>query len=186
MKSVSLMIVTFLFSFSSFAMSADPTTETIRTPDGLVTTTTKTVDPSPQEVTTASEKDVNAINALAAQAGRFATAYLPTGSKPSLRQLDEAFRMWQVEPDRQFTEQQVIEILGAYLGNQLLLDFEMEWVVVKDQYGTDYAVRAKKYEVLSYPFASVAKRVEKEQYDFLVGVYHAVGNMIATGDMKAR
>ena len=43
--------------------------------------------------------------------------------------------------------------------------------MVTDQDGTDYAVRAKKFEVMSFPFSSVEKRVERNQYDFMVGIY---------------
>ena len=77
-------------------------------------------------------------------------------------------------------------MLGAYLGNNLVEELEMEWVVVTDKYGTDYAVRGKKYEVLSFPFSSVMKRIENNQYDFMAGVYYVVQVMIASGDYKVR
>jgi hypothetical protein len=57
----------------------------------------------------------------------------------------------------------------------------MEWVHVTDEYGTDLAVRARKYEVTSFPFSSVAKRIQNKQYDFMVGVYYAVQDAIASG-----
>jgi hypothetical protein len=62
----------------------------------------------------------------------------------------------------------------------------MEWVVVTDEYGTDYAVRSKQSEVMAFPFSSVAKRIERDQYDFMVGVYHSVRTILESGEYKPR
>ncbi len=107
-------------------------------------------------------------------------------SDPSLRDFDEAFRLWQNEDAPRYTERQVIDILGAYLGSRLAVDFGMEWVKVTDQDGTDYAVRAKTVEVMSFPFSSVAKRIENKQYGFMAGVYHTVQHTVTSGNYKAR
>lgn len=167
-------------------MSSETRTKTINTPDGSITTTTTTVEPTPQEINLAGSEDIKAFDAYALQGVRFVQTYLPKMKNPSLKDFDESFHLWQSEGKRRFTEQQVIEILGAYLGNKLIADFQMEWVVVKDEYGTDFAVRGKKYEVMSFPFSSVAKRIENNQYDFMSGVYHAVKSSIESGDYKTR
>ena len=167
-------------------MSSEIRTKTINTPDGSITTTTTTVEPAPQEIDLASSKDVKAFDAYASQGVRFVATYLPKVKNPSLKDFDEAFHLWRSEGKRRFTEQQVIEILGAYLGKKLIADFQMEWVVVKDEYGTDFAVRGKKYEVMSFPFSSVAKRIENKQHDFMSGVYYAVRSSIESGDYKTR
>ncbi|MDH5786239.1 MAG: DUF3806 domain-containing protein, partial [Chromatiales bacterium] len=114
----------------------------------------------------------------------FVKSYLPHVTNPSLKDYDEAFRLWQIEKERRYTEQQIIEILGACLGNKLITDFQMEWVVVTDEYGTDFAVRGKRFEIISFPFSSVVKRIENNQYDFMVGVYHTVRASIERGDFK--
>jgi hypothetical protein len=183
---VALSATILLFSISSTAMPENPKTETIQTQNGPVSTTKQTVDPIPQKIAIVSQKDVLAINALASKAKSFVVTYIPEVLNPSLKDFDEAFHRWQREKNRRYSDQQVIEILGAYLGNQLIADFQMEWVVVTDQYGTDYAVRAKKYEVMSFPFSSVSKRIESNQYDFMVGVYETVKHTIASGDYKVR
>lgn len=148
--------------------------------------TTTTAEPTPQEINLASSKDVKAFDAYASQGVHFVATYLPTVKSPSLKDFDEAFRLWQSEGKRRFTEQQVIEIFGAYLGNKLIADFQMEWVIVKDEYGTDFAVRSKKYEVMSFPFSSVTKRIENKQHDFMFGVYHTVRSSIESDDYKTR
>ena len=167
-------------------MSDELRTKTIETPYGSITTKTTTVEPTPQVITAASLNTLKTINANASQGNKFIATYLPKVDNPTLKDFDVAFRMWQADKSKHHTKQQVIEILGAHLGNKLVSDFKMEWVVVKDEYGTDLAVRAKKYEVVAFPFSSVVKRIENNQYDFMVGVYHAVKASIESGDAKAR
>ena len=77
-------------------------------------------------------------------------------------------------------------MLGAHLGERLVAKFEMEWVVVTDQYGRDLAVRSKRVEVVSYPYSSVSKRIASDQYDFMEGIYYAVQDVIENGNNKAR
>lgn len=161
-------------------------TKTINTSDGQVTATSKTVDPTPQEIVLASVEQCLVFDKLVLKAKNFVVVYLPGVSNPTLKDYDEAFRIWQKSKDGRYTEHEVIEMLGAYLGNNLVEELQMEWVVVTDKYGTDYAVRGKKYEVLSFPFSSVMKRIENNQYDFMAGVYYVVQDMIASGNYKVR
>lgn len=106
--------------------------------------------------------------------------------KPTMQDFDVAFARWQKEGTRRYSEERVVELLGAYLGSRLVADVNMEWVVVNDQYGRDFAVRAKNYEALSFPFAVVAKRIQKNEYDFMVGVYEALRYSIKNGEVKRR
>jgi hypothetical protein len=62
----------------------------------------------------------------------------------------------------------------------------MEWVVVEDEYGTDYAVRSKTVEVMGFPFSTVMKRIDDQQFDFLDGVFHALKERVNAADVKAR
>ena len=161
-------------------------TKTIETPDGPVTAITRTVDPTPQEIVVASGEQLESINALAARARTFASTYLPHVQNPTLKDFDEAFRIWQKSKDKRFSEHEVIEVLGAHLGNTLNIELDMEWVIVTDKDGRDYGVRGKKHEVISYPFSSVAKRVESNQYDFMAGVFYVVRDMLSSGNSKTR
>jgi len=130
----------------------------------------------------ATPRQIAPINAFAARTHDFVATYLPDVSNPSLKDFDEVFYRWQKTKDRRYTDQQVIGILGAYLGNLLVTDFQMEWVIVTDQYGSDYAVKAKKYKVIACPFASVSKRVERNQFEFMDGIYQAVKRLIDKAD----
>lgn len=169
-------------------MAQSKKTETFETSSGSITTTTETVESIPQTIVAADKKKIAELDELAVKAKMFVATFLPGAGEvqtPTLKNCDEAFYRWQRAKGR-YTDKQVTAMLGAYLGNKLISDFQMEWVVVTDQYGTDYAVRAKKYEVMSFPFSSVSKRIEKNQSDVMVVVYEIVKHTIAMGDYKAR
>lgn len=145
--------------------------------------TSKTVIPVPQKIVLLRAENLRQIIELDNATVQFLLAYKP-GATPSLKAYDEAFRLWLRDKASRFSANDVVERLGAYLGNKLVKDFDMEWVQVTDEYGTDLAVRARKYEVISFPMSSVAKRIRNDQYDFMVGVYYAVQDAIANGPKK--
>lgn len=156
---------------------------TIETPEGTVSVTSTGVTPVPQKVVRLEAQRLSQIHELAKAASEFLEFYQP-GATPSLKAYDDAFMKWQRDDASRFSVDDVVERLGAYLGNRLAEAFDMEWVEVTDEYGTDLAVRARKYEVVSFPLSSVAKRIQNNQYDFMVGVYYAVQDAIASGPMK--
>jgi hypothetical protein len=160
--------------------SSDEVTRNISTPTGDITLKTKSLDPVPQQIVPVDALELARIQALDDAAPNFLAAFKP-GAQPSLKSYDEAFAAWQRDPGLRFTEDAVVGHLGACLGNRLAADFDMEWVVVSDEYGTDLAVRSRRYDLLSFPFSSVAKRIENRQFDFMEGVYYAVQDTIARG-----
>lgn len=184
MKHLLTTLLSFLMLVS--ANAADNGKHTFETPDGLVTATKKTVPPAPQKISAVGSKELTAFDQASTKALKFVTDYLPGAASPKLADFDKAFYLWQKERNRRYSEQQVIEMIGAYLGNQLVNDFHMEWVVVSDQYGTDYAVRATQKEVMSFPFAAVEKRIQRKEHDFVVGVYQTVKHTLAEYEIKAR
>jgi hypothetical protein len=161
-------------------------TKTFATPSGPITATTQTVDPVPQEVAVVAAAEIKEFEELALACWDFVAAYLGRDVRLSLESLDEAFRAWQTESSRQYSDQRVVQILGAYLGQRLTNDLDMEWVTVVDEYGTDYAVRSRRWEVLSFPFAAVSKRIENYQCDFMVAVYQTVEHTLKNGDHMPR
>ncbi len=154
--------------------------KTLSTPTGTVSLTSTEVTPVPQQIVLLGAGKLHQIHELDEAAMQLLAEYRP-GANPSLKSYDEAFRLWQRDESRQFSTDDVVERLGAYLGNRLANDFDMEWVEVTDEYGTDLAVRSRKFEVISFPLSSVAKRIQNNQYDFMVGVYYAVQDALASG-----
>lgn len=157
--------------------------KTISLPEGSISVTSKKVPSVPQEIVPLHGEKLREIIELDRAAVQFLFAY-QLGTTPSLKAYDEAFRLWQLDKASLFSANEVVKRLGSYLGSKLVKDFDMEWVQVTDEYGTDLAVRARKYEVISFPMSSVAKRIQNNQYDFMVGVYHAVQDAIAKGPRK--
>ena len=158
---------------------------TVSTPTGSVQVTRESAEPAPQHFAPLAESEFAQMKADAETANQFLNAYAP-GSVGSLADFDRAFHVWQRGTDRRYSSPDVIAMLGAYLGERLVAELEMEWVVVTDQYGRDLAVRSKRVEVVSYPSSSVSKRIESGQYDFMEGIYYAVQDIIKNGDNKPR
>jgi hypothetical protein len=161
-------------------------TFSIETPRGVVHGTNFQETPRPQQITLVTGSELQSLIAGALPAEAFLATYLEGAVEPTLEQYDRAFRAWQKSASPQHTAEQVIEILGAHLGNKCVADLNMEWVKVTDEYGTDYAVRSKSYEVMAFPFSSVLKRIEDREYDFMNGVYYAVKHDIESGDAMPR
>ncbi|WP_157200912.1 DUF3806 domain-containing protein [Massilia sp. Root351] len=158
-------------------------TREIDTPAGPVPITTFPVAPVSQQVRSLDAGRLKRMHELDAAAAQFLTVYC-YGSSPTLKAYDEAFRRWRKDKSRDFSDEAVIEMLGAHLGNRLASDLDMEWVEVIDEYGTDLGVRSRKYEVIAFPLASVAKRIENYDDNFMEGIYYATMTTIDDGQMK--
>lgn len=158
----------------------------IDTPDGEVTAHEKNVEATPQTFIVVDGDDLAWLQSLDDASPQFVSHYLPDVAEPSLKDYDAAFRSWQQDESSPYTDQQVIQLVGGYLGNKLVADFDMVWVTVTDEYGTEYAVRSTKVEVMSFPFSTVLKRIEDKKHDFVHGVYYTVKEMLTNDEYKVR
>lgn len=158
----------------------------IETPEGQATAHKTTVDPTPQTIVAIGGDALQRIHSQASQGPAFAAAYLAGESSPDLKAYDTAFRAWQTSNAQSHTNDEVIEILGGVLGEKCVADFDMEWVTVTDEYGTDYAVRGKNVEVMAFPFSTVAKRIENREHDFLYGVYYTIAQTLDSPEYRPR
>jgi|GEM_PF-1057361 hypothetical protein len=162
------------------------TSYTIQTPEGSITAHKSTVEPAPQKITVVSGNELKRLQSLDRRGPAFVATYLPDSREPDLKDYDRAFRAWQISNTPQHSKEQVVEILGGYLGNKCVADFDMEWVSVTDEFGTDFAVRSKSVELMAFPFSTVLKRIEDNEFDFLHGVYHTIKHTLESGDYKSR
>lgn len=158
----------------------------IETPEGSVEAHRSTADAAPQKITVVSADELDRFKAYAAQGPRFVASYLQNVDSPSLEDYDQAFRAWQLSDRKLFTAEEVTAILGGVLGEKCVADFDMEWVTVVDEYGEEYAVRSKSVEVMGFPFSTVLKRIETDQWDFMYGVYYAIKDQLESGETDAR
>jgi hypothetical protein len=160
--------------WASSTAAADSTSTTVESPFGLVTTTVTKVDPIRQTIAPAPSADVDRFNALAKQAQDFLAVYVPGFGTAMLQDFDAAVSLWRKEKPARYSAEQVVEMLGAYLGNRLSSDFSMTWVVVTDKEGTNYALWNKPSQTLAFPFASIKDRLDNGQINFMSGVYRTV------------
>lgn len=59
-----------------------------------------------------------------------------------------------------------LQCLGIVLGDALVQELGMEWVMAEDEYGRDPAIRAPGTSIIVYPLTMISKRVEGgEQVD---------------------
>ena len=158
----------------------------VETDEGQVVGHSTQVDDFPQDIVPVSEEELDQFAKWAREAASFVQVYGAAEEGSELQQFDEAFQAWQNSATRRHTDEQVISLLGAYLGERLVEDFEMEWVLVSDQYGRDYAVRHKTSELMSFPFSSVMKRIEDQEHGFIHGVYHFLKHELEHGQWKER
>ena len=167
-------------------MSEDSNEIQIETPEGTVHATESAGGKSKQQITLVTGDDLLRLQALGNDGPAFVQHYLPDVNELRLEDYDKAFELWQNDKQSDYSDAQVIEIIGGYLGNKCVKDLDMEWSVVTDEYGTDYAVRSNEVEVTTYPFSAVLKRIEDGNSGFIHGLYHTVRHTIETSDAKPR
>jgi hypothetical protein len=160
--------------------------QTYPAPEGPVSSNVRTVDPWPQKVRPVTATELKDIVDAASGSAAFLKKYAPAANAGSLRAYDQAFQAWKSNGPGDFTRDEVTVVLGAYLGQRMVSDLDMEWVLVDDQFGQSYAVQSKKTKVMAFPFASLGKRVDGGQEDVVYGVYNIAKGSIESGDYKPR
>jgi hypothetical protein len=78
-------------------------------------------------------------------------------------ELDVVFSRWTHEGQVKEAAEVVASALGVAFGDYLVEQHDFRWVVVNDQYGTDYAVRHRIGETMAFPVSSVIKRIERNE-----------------------
>lgn len=177
----------FLISISFLWVGPTMAQETyeVETPEGVVNAARTTVDEFPQTVADIEESVLEAIDANVLLGPAFVREFVEGVSDPNLKDYDEAFKRWQDAAaigETEIANGTVIDLFGSILGNALVTDFEMKWVKVVDDYGTEYAVKGRRTEVFAYPFSTVGKRVDRGEHDFMYGVYHAIRQALESGE----
>lgn len=71
-----------------------------------------------------------------------------------------------------------LQCLGVVLGDALVQELKMEWIIVEDQYGRDPAVRLPGTTVILYPLTMISKRVEKGEEVDVFTLFNAVAAQV--------
>jgi len=89
------------------------------------------------------------------------------GELPTLAQLDQCFDSWAVEPvASRVHANDVVNAFGAVLGAHLCGRLGLRWILVRDEYGTDFAVHGDPGDTLIFPIDATAKRLDRGETRF--------------------
>lgn len=72
-----------------------------------------------QTVTVVAGDDLAWLQSLGGDGPQFVSSYLPTATEPTFKDYDAAFRAWQQDQSPIYGDQQVIQIIGGYLGTNV-------------------------------------------------------------------
>jgi hypothetical protein len=94
------------------------------------------------------------------------------GTDWTLDDLDAAFACWLNAPDRRgYTDQAVIELLGAMFGQYCNSQLNMRWIKLTDQNGSTLAVEGVVKQFRGFPFQSISKRIADSEHGFFRPVF---------------
>jgi len=162
-------------------------TKIVKLPDGsTVENKVSTIDPAPKKIRLLTSEELQNIAAASKQSKLFVNYYLAGVDNPDLKDYDNAFRAWQISKNKKYSNQQVVELIGSYLGEMCVKELDMEWVEITDEYGTDRAVRGKRIEITSFPFSVVSERIERNEYEFIYSIFHTIDQMRKEAAFKNR
>jgi hypothetical protein len=94
-------------------------TKIVNLPDGsTVENKVSTIDPAPQEIRLLTYEEQKNIASTSRQSKFFVNYYLADVNNPDLKDYDNAFRAWQTSKNKNYSSQQVVELIGSYLGEK--------------------------------------------------------------------
>jgi hypothetical protein len=147
-----------------------------------------TLDARPWTVTDLSEKELAATRENAADVEDFLRAFLSpgwVGSDWGVAELDRAFEAWLKSSDsRGYMPDAVVAIMGAAFGEFCARTLSMRWVAIRDQYGKSAGLIGVEAAVTCFPYDTVAKRIDDEEFGFFLPVYTTIKNGLMDQDTR--
>ena len=148
-------------------------------PSGVEVTETSDVEEFPQSIEPLNESQLSLINGWAEDVEQFLARYNESS-------LDGAYQAWTESREKEPTRDEVISLMGAYLGNHLVSDHDMEWVMIRDQYGEERGVRHRSLQILVFPFDTIIKRIGTNEFGFIEAVCNTVADAIEKAGVAKR
>jgi len=145
-----------------------------------------TTAPMEEAVMILSEDEVRPINENVEFGGNFLDAFgVPGHGNWTLTDLDAAFKAWLLAPDKQgFTDEAVMELLGAMFGHYCVVNLNMRWIKLSDADGTTLAVEGVDREFRGFPFQTISKRIADSEYGFFVPVFALMARNSDEADVR--
>jgi hypothetical protein len=134
--------------------------------EGMVTTT----DPLPEHLRQFESEELDWLRVSLAAAAQLSIKY-GSGGELTPEGLEEVFSRWMFDEDEKEDDSTVANALGAAFGEYFVEHLGFRWIVLTNQFGTDYAVRHHLGETTAYPRASVQKRIESRETGFFRSIH---------------
>ncbi len=99
--------------------------------------------------------------------------------------MDTIFARWLNDEDPKEEPDVVANALGAAFGEWFVERLGFQWMVITDQYGSEYAVRHKLEENTAFPRASVEKRIKSRETEFFDSIYLIVLQNLKAAEARA-
>lgn len=131
--------------------------------------TVTTMDPVPQTVAVFSEADLDWLRTNLERARALGVKYGSAGELGP-EELDRVFSRWMNEQGEKEENGHIANALGAAFGAFLVQEHGFDWVVVTDEFGTEYAVKHQAADSIAFPRSSVEKRIEDQEPEFFQNV----------------
>jgi hypothetical protein len=172
-----------LILITIISMAENKKLKKIHTPSGDITYKVLADDEGglKDKIAELSEKELVTLKLDLERASAFISALVPPNQRngDTLEDLDLAFAAWlKASSQTQFTENDVIKIVGSALGFYCIEHLGFHWVRVTDSYGTSIALIKEKPETRSYPFTSIQYRIEDKKTNFIVGLFRVLEHEI--------
>lgn len=132
-----------------------------------------TTRPVEETVTPLTDEQVRPIRENIDFGIRFFEAFgIESGTNWTLEDLDEAFARWQRASDKLgYSDEFIVEVLGAMFGEYCAAQLNMRWINLKDQDGTTLAVEGVEREFRAFPYQAIVKRIKDSEHGFFRPVF---------------
>lgn len=101
-----------------------------------------------------------------------------SGGEQTPEELDRVFSRWQHDGDDRESDDILANALGAAFGDYLVHRHGFRWVVVTDQYGTDFAVSHPQGSTMAFPKSSVEKRIDIDDPELFQNLSAAIAHRL--------
>lgn len=150
-----------------------------RGPLGAADAFVATIEPVPEVVRVLSAEEVQPIRENVELGIRFLREFgIENPEGWTLDDLDEAFARWQAASDKLgYSDDFIIEVLGAMFGEYCSAQLNMRWIKLEDQYGATLAIEGIEREFRGFPYQSISKRIKDSEHGFFRSVFIALSRM---------
>jgi hypothetical protein len=128
-----------------------------------------TTQPEPETVVPLSAAELKPILENAELVVPFLNTFLERNrSERFLDDLDEAFEAWSEANDKRgYTDEAVVEIVGAAFGSFCSENLRMRWIRVSDADGSAIAIQGTAKDFRGFPYHAISKRIPSGEYGSL-------------------